>query len=174
MRYALINEEDIILRNGDLHYNSWYKPSLKNHPRIHFNISHCSSAIAVAISAVAPIGIDIEAIREYSPYSLQRCFSKEEADYIKNSMNPNKEFFRLWTLKESYVKAIGLGMSYPMKKVIFKLNPSLIDSNKAKCNFILLEDNSNYVTACCYGVGKAINYGKLHRIYQCKKDIFNG
>ena len=150
------------------------KGFLKKHPHIHFNISHCSTAIAVVISDVAPVGIDIEAIREYSPYSLKRCFSKEEADYIKNSINPNKEFFRLWTLKESYVKAIGVGMNYPMKKVNFKIKPKLIDSNKVKCNFILLEDNSNYVTACCYGVGKVLSNGKLHRIYQCKKDIFHG
>ena len=174
MCYAFINEAGIKLTKDCLHYNSWNKPSLKKHPYIHFNISHCRNAIAIAISFSAPIGIDIEAIREYSPFSLNRCFSKEEADYIKNSINPNKEFFRLWTLKESYVKAIGLGMNYPMRKVIFKIKNPLIGSNKVKCKFLLLEDNSNYVTSCCYEVGKVINHGKFHRIYQCKKNIFHG
>ncbi|MGM9972451.1 MAG: 4'-phosphopantetheinyl transferase family protein [Clostridiaceae bacterium] len=174
LRYVLISEAGITLTNDGLLYNLWHKPSLKKHPYIHFNISHCSTAIAVAISFRAPIGIDIEAIREYSPYSLNRCFSKEEKDYIKNSINPNKEFFRLWTLKESYVKAIGIGMSYPMKKVNFNNKNHLIVSNKVKCRFLLIEDNSNYVTSCCYGVGKARNNGEFHRIYQCKKNIFHG
>ena len=40
------------------------KPTIKDHPNIHFNISHCKAAVAVAIDN-KPVGIDIETIRPF-------------------------------------------------------------------------------------------------------------
>jgi len=104
-----------------LSYGSHGKPYLKNHSDVYFNISHCHE-MAVAAICNSEIGIDVENIREYRPRVAKKVFSERENMILQASENPNETFFRIWTLKESFVKAIGIGISYPMKTCEFLLN----------------------------------------------------
>ena len=60
-----------------------------------------------------PLGIDIQRLRPVSPDLYLRFFTKEECEYIlsKSEENRTTAFFELWTLKESYLKATGLGLT---------------------------------------------------------------
>ena len=78
--------------------------------------------MAVAAICNSEIGIDVENIREYRPRVAKKVFSERENMILQASENPNETFFRIWTLKESFVKAIGIGISYPMKTCEFLLN----------------------------------------------------
>ncbi len=87
-------------------YNDKGKPLLKAHPAIHFNLSHCRDAAALAIDARA-VGIDIENYDQYSEEVARRVMSDQEMQGILASAQPDKEFIRLWTMKESLYKLTG-------------------------------------------------------------------
>ena len=91
------------------------KPFFKNAPDVHFSISHSSSKVAVAFSD-REVGCDIEEVAEIDLAVAERFFSPAEYEAIMQKEGSDvrlKEFFRYWTLKESYMKAIGMGMSLP-------------------------------------------------------------
>lgn len=76
-----------------------------------FNISHAGDFAVLALSQ-QPVGVDLERIR---PLDWQRIalrfFHPQERAYLAQSSEPENDFFRIWTLKESYLKAEGTGFS---------------------------------------------------------------
>ncbi|MBR6531704.1 MAG: 4'-phosphopantetheinyl transferase superfamily protein [Clostridia bacterium] len=82
------------------------KPFLKDRNDIFFNISHTDGGVAVAVDK-SPVGIDIQDILPLREGVIERCFSENEKELIFKSEQPEKEFTRLWTLKESAVKCTG-------------------------------------------------------------------
>ncbi|GKU25883.1 4'-phosphopantetheinyl transferase family protein [Clostridium folliculivorans] len=151
LTYALQEEKSIKYRDEPLTLNPWGKPSLKNHPNIHFNISHSFNCIACVISDTYAVGIDVEKIRIFNPYAAKKVCTTEEIKKIYSSSNPDRVFFKFWTLKESYIKAIGKGLSHPMKDINFEIYPDgQILSNLSECRFHLIEDTNEFITAVCY------------------------
>lgn len=91
-------------------YGTHGKPTLEGREDVHFNISHCSKAVALAMHD-APVGIDIECRRKVSqPLIAKTCNPAEEAE-ITGSSDPTMAFLRLWTCKESYSKYTGTGLT---------------------------------------------------------------
>ena len=90
--------------------NEYGKPFLPSQPDLHFNISHSGGYIAYTFSD-SPVGIDVEIERGMEPETLANFLHPRENDFLFNSAGADKqEMFRIWTLKESYIKAIGMGM----------------------------------------------------------------
>ena len=85
------------------------KPTLAEHPHIHFSLSHCRTAILCAI-ADSPIGADIERCRPIKDTLLRHTMNEEEIGQIINSHNPELAFAKLWTAKEAVVKLSGRGL----------------------------------------------------------------
>jgi len=98
-------------------YGEHGKPTIIGHEDIHFNLSHCKTAVACAISD-APIGIDIESIRPVKESVIRYSMSDDEAKQIFESANPDIEFTKLWTKKESVLKLTGEGINDNMKSVL--------------------------------------------------------
>lgn len=96
--------------------NQYGKPYLAGHPNFQFNISHSGDFVVCAIDS-EPIGIDTEQIKsiEYEEIA-KRFFSASEFDYITKGDIGNQlsKFYEIWTLKESYVKCCGKGLSMPL------------------------------------------------------------
>lgn len=83
------------------------KPSLLEFPYIHFNLSHCSNAIACAVGDT-PIGIDVESTeRKISDALVRHTMSQQEQEEIAG--DPIR-FFHFWTQKEALVKLRGTGL----------------------------------------------------------------
>ncbi len=85
---------------------------------VYFSLSHAGDYVAVAV-LTDPVGIDIETIRPCKDNLINRFFTQEERDYIRecaagSTDEKEKEkdlaFTRIWTLKESFLKATGMGM----------------------------------------------------------------
>lgn len=76
---------------------------------IHFSISH-SGDHAVCVLNEVPVGIDIETIGKPADGIARRFFAHDELDYIRDT----ESFYRIWTLKESFLKVVGLGMHLPL------------------------------------------------------------
>jgi|GEM_PF-3906212 len=87
------------------------KPYLKNHERLHFNVSHSGEWIVCALSDM-PVGVDIEQVVAVPPHMYRDHLAHEEYVALRSlpPYNQNKYFFRLWTHKESYLKMTGDGL----------------------------------------------------------------
>ena len=92
--------------------NEYGKPSLKNHPELHFNLSHSGDFAVLTVSDTA-CGVDVENTnRPHEAMGVaNRFFSRNEYAAMMLSHNPNEAFCRLWTLRESYVKMRGKGFA---------------------------------------------------------------
>ncbi len=102
------------LRNDELDFrtNEYGKPYLVGIDDFHYNLSH-SGRWVVCVVDTKPIGIDIEEIVPVEMDIIYNYFSHEEINYLKEtSLEKKKEvFYDIWTLKESYIKALGYGLS---------------------------------------------------------------
>ena len=86
------------------------KPYLRN-SGMYFNISHSGEYVVLAV-ADNEIGVDIEKIAPYDQAIAVRCFTERELEWLQ-SQGADEAFYRLWTAKESVMKASGLGFSLP-------------------------------------------------------------
>lgn len=97
------------------------KPSVKGHPEIHFNLSHCRCAVACAVDA-APVGVDIERVGRYKRPLAERTLSAGELHHVLYSSpdtsaprTPEETdllFTVLWTKKEALLKLLGTGICH--------------------------------------------------------------
>lgn len=104
-----------------LSYNSYGKPILDvptaNEP-LCFNVSYSRGVAIFALTVNANIGVDVEFMEEKFPTSevAERFFSRGESATVQGLPERQKTetFFRLWTQKEAYVKAVGKGLTHPL------------------------------------------------------------
>ena len=99
------------LSMSDIIYNEYGKPYLKNN-EICFNISHSGDYVVCAVSK-NEIGVDIQEIRKVNDLIVQKKYTEEEQKYVTDDVT----FTKVWTLKESYVKAIGKGLYQKVEEV---------------------------------------------------------
>lgn len=124
------------------------KPFFADYPDIHFNLSHCSGGAACIIDSV-PVGIDIENVRPFHERTARRVCTEAELEYICGSQDPNRSFFKLWTLKESAVKASGTGITVPLINYSFLIDGNNeIISNHPEYSFSLFEFGKFVVSVC--------------------------
>lgn len=89
------------------------KPYLRDYPEIFFSLSH-SGDYAICSIGRKPIGNDIEKVREGRLQVAQRFFSIQETAWVYRAEGRREQedrMFRLWTMKESFLKVTGMGMS---------------------------------------------------------------
>jgi 4'-phosphopantetheinyl transferase len=94
-------------------------------PPLEFNISHSADLVLLGVTSGRTLGIDTESIaaREADIDGLDRYFAPEESAALL-SLPPGerrRRFFELWTLKESYIKARGMGLAIPLDGFRFEL-----------------------------------------------------
>jgi len=89
------------------------------HVELRFNLSHSQGLAAVQVNLGMDCGVDVEGIgRDVDMDGLARaCFSPaERADLLAlPRAKRRRRFFEYWTLKESYIKARGLGLAIPLQ-----------------------------------------------------------
>lgn len=88
-----------------------------------FNLTHARGLVACAVAASADVGLDVEAITRATNWRgiASRYFSSAEREEI-DRLEPGRQaarFFELWTLKEAFVKALGVGLSQPLSAITF-------------------------------------------------------
>jgi len=105
-----LQKEDLLFALGD--HN---KPFLIQRPNLHYNISHSGQWVVAAFSEL-PVGVDIEKVKKANLPVAERFFSTEEKSFLQNLEDAERDewFFNFWTVKESYLKAIGTGLTKPL------------------------------------------------------------
>jgi 4'-phosphopantetheinyl transferase len=98
-----------ILKGREIRFTKRGKPFIPEGP--HFNLSHSGNFTCMAVSPDSPVGIDIEFLRDEDFPALARiAFHPEERNFFLQKPDAER-FFMIWTLKESYIKMLGLGFS---------------------------------------------------------------
>lgn len=102
-------------------YGPQGKPSLVNVPgplTLYFNLAHSQALALLAVARDREVGVDVEAVRRLlnADQIVERFFSRREVDVYRHIAEPDRPeaFFRCWTRKEAYLKALGTGLSTPL------------------------------------------------------------
>ncbi|MHB8896127.1 MAG: 4'-phosphopantetheinyl transferase family protein [Candidatus Geothermincolia bacterium] len=107
----------------EFRYNDYDRPRVPGGPE--FNISYSGDRGLIAVTGV-PVGVDIEMVdREKStPEMIDEVFSSSERElnFGDDSLDTADAFFRGWVRKESVIKAVGTGVSFPLKLVDSRLD----------------------------------------------------
>lgn len=99
--------------------------------KLEFNLSHSHNVVVVASHTSAELGVDLEAVSGKRRWQsiAGRYFHPDEVTLMAALPPPQAKevFYRLWTLKEAFFKALGLGISAGLDKAIFDLTGNNID-----------------------------------------------
>ena len=106
-------EEEYGSQVAELHveYSEFGKPVLPGYSDCHVNLSHSGNLVLCVVDQHS-VGVDVEKIREIDPGVAESCFTVNERRFLQSK--PSEflaRFYQLWTLKESYLKALGTGLS---------------------------------------------------------------
>lgn len=89
------------------------KPFFPAHPERQFNLSHTDGFALCVLSDEGEVGVDIERVTERKENLPRYVMSEEELAGWDGTW---EDFFRIWTIKEAYVKYRG-GSIFPPKEV---------------------------------------------------------
>lgn len=139
-----------------LNKNPYGKPYLKEYPNFNFNISHSGDYVLCAIDD-KPIGVDIEEIKHMEFKEIAKnFFTTKEFQYIvmEDSKFQLDRFYEIWTLKESYIKCCGRGLTMPLRSFSIEIdqyeNIKVISSNENREHtFKLFDIELGYKVAVC-------------------------
>jgi phosphopantetheine--protein transferase-like protein len=145
---------------ADLSYNLYGKGYLENTPSFHVNLSH-SSDLAVCASFTSEVGVDVEKLESADLEIAKHYFTHFEAVQVLNAQNPEREFYHHWVLKESYLKAKGLGLNMALDK--FEIRTEVIpkafeNHQKMPYSFDFKEFENYFLAVCIQGPLPSISY----------------
>jgi 4'-phosphopantetheinyl transferase len=150
LRYA-IKQEYGITEELLFSYGEHGKPYLKEHDTIYFNLSHCKGIAACAFG-IGELGVDVERVRPVQEGLIRKALTPKEQMQIAGASDKEDMFFRFWTLKESFIKTTGKGLSFPLTGISFTLPEQIegeIPSNNPEyCFFQRKLQPGSYLSAC--------------------------
>ncbi len=112
-RYLQLNPKKI-----DVRYAQYGKPEVER-DSIQFNVSHSGELCLIAVGRVHALGIDIENFSDRPYVGIAKdLFSELEYQQLLAAPEPLKKplFFSIWSQKEAFIKAVGMGLSYPTQQ----------------------------------------------------------
>jgi len=110
--------------------NAYGKPSIASELAgargVEFNVSHTDGLVVLGVTRERAIGVDVENVRSRnaSIEIADRYFAHAEVEALRALPRKlqQQRFFAYWTLKESYIKARGIGLSIPLDRFAFDLD----------------------------------------------------
>jgi 4'-phosphopantetheinyl transferase len=131
-------------------------------PPLWFNLSHTDGFTVCVAGRVRDLGVDVENINRKASHEelAKRFFAPAEYEYLRNlpSGLQREAFFRIWTLKEAYIKAEGKGLSIPLDSFHFRFSPgnpaevtleSNAESNPGVWSFFEFQPGPDYRVSVC-------------------------
>ena len=162
VRTVLSRYADMPPHKWQFQTNEFGKPSVAQvDTNLHFNLSHTAGLIVLALARTPDLGVDVENVLREAPLEVASSYfaASELADL--HELGPSEQhmrFFALWTLKESYIKARGMGLSLPLDRFAFRMHQGKdisfettcsIDLNPSAWQFWQWEMASSFLIALC-------------------------
>ena len=155
-------------------YNRFGKPYLKNVPGFFFSISHSGSHLLLA-AGHSPLGCDTEEIGDARMNVAKRFFSSTEYEAINDTDDPEEracQFYAVWTMRESYIKALGQGLNKGLRSFeLIKDNDGsyLVTDDENPCDWHVYSYQEISGVACAVALSgkggrpmiEAVDIGKL-------------
>jgi 4'-phosphopantetheinyl transferase len=120
-RYAKVLPKDWIFEK-----NIYGKPYIANDiilSTISINVSYSENIILLGITRNHSLGVDVENVTSRAaPINIAKEFYCESETAALRTLSSNEQsllFYKYWTLKESYLKAVGIGLSAPLNSISF-------------------------------------------------------
>ncbi|GEM_PF-222640 len=168
-------------------YEEKGRPYLTLENPFYFNLSHSGGMVLLGISTDFNIGVDVQKIEKNSFEKLaKRFYTLKEISYIESfttKEDQQQAFYTIWCLKESYLKAIGTGISKSLQSISFEISNetiTLADSDsdsdsgtknkKVPFSFKLFK-LENYMIAICHPSSNIVQDVELESVDY--KDIIN-
>ncbi|WP_052088031.1 4'-phosphopantetheinyl transferase family protein [Paenibacillus wynnii] len=149
------------MEDVEFEYNEFGKPLVSGDTPCYFNVSHSGDWVVCAVDSDA-IGIDIEQKGNIDLEIARRFFTSQEYRYIwgGDPVTRIDRFYEIWTFKESYIKAVGKGLTIPLQSFEVEIaqqeyGESLrarISKNSSSANVWFLKQynmNADYKVAIC-------------------------
>lgn len=103
------------------------KPSLAHPTDVSFNLAHADSVALIAVTSGRPVGVDVERVTPLDDAFdvAEVCFAPAERRVLHAvpAALVSDTFFNCWTRKEAFIKAVGTGLSAPLKAFEVSLEP---------------------------------------------------
>lgn len=138
-----------------IYYKENQKPYISPDVNLYFNLSHSGEYAVCAISE-QDVGCDLQKIGELNMGFAKRFFTPHEYNFLlkeKNECNQKKNFYRLWTLKESFMKVTGYGAKLPLKDFNISIQKEITVNHKLelqqKYYFQEYSIQEDYCCSCC-------------------------
>lgn len=96
-------------------------------PPLEFSVANTHGLVACAVASGRRVGLDVERVRSEVPLSVvRRCWSNAERERFERlTMEEQcRRFSEIWTAKEAYAKAIGLGLAVDLQLVGIEVEPA--------------------------------------------------
>lgn len=145
--------------------NEYGRPAIANADeaarRLRFNVSHTDGLVVLGITSGREIGVDTESVQRQAPLDVaDRFFSARESSALRALPAPLQaaRFWDLWTFKESYIKARGMGLSLPLDGFSFLLDDAArvaisfephLDDDPARWAFWQFRPDASHLLAVC-------------------------
>ena len=136
-------------------YNKFGKPYLLENEKFCFSLSHSGEMVMCSVSS-CDVGCDVEKVTNIDLEIAKNYFYLDEFKLINRQESKDEKydmFFRLWTLKESFMKITGLGMSLPLDAFQIKIRDNEIvikqDFDNREYYFKEYNIDKDYKFSCC-------------------------
>lgn len=129
--YSYCNTNSLFIQ-----YTKYNKPYINDLNNVRFNISHSKNYIIIAIAKNIDLGVDVEFINKNAVHEdVSKSFFSTEEQYELSMLKDSEKtegFYRCWTRKEAFIKALGTGLSFPLDKFVVSLHPYKAELLKTK------------------------------------------
>lgn len=140
------------IENLGIQYGEHGKPYLPQYPNIHFNLTHAGQFVVLAVGD-EPMGIDMEECKKANMNLAKRCYHKEEYEKLRKLKENDWEecsirFYQYWTMKESYLKYDGSGITRPLSELLMEPETGTVTGDSSVC-FTFLRAIPKYIITLC-------------------------
>ncbi|MCM1545475.1 MAG: 4'-phosphopantetheinyl transferase superfamily protein [Clostridiales bacterium] len=138
---------EVCIENG-----LWEKPRLVSPKGVFYNLSHSGDLTVVAL-ADSEVGVDVQQVKPVDMRLAKRFFTDAEWRQTEDAGDGAAElFYRFWTVKEAYLKALGTGLNRPLNSfsVRFTAGGAKISDGGREEGWLVSEFScfSGYALAC--------------------------
>ncbi len=158
---------DLALKENNIYdynlvYNENGKPFLESGEAF-FSISH-SKDMAMCVISDSEVGCDIERVKEVDFRLANRRFHQKEITKLQEIADKSQKtdmFFRLWTIKESFVKLVGEGLKLPLGCFFVDFDKNKVINNDKEFCFFEITKVKGYKCSVCSKTSQKIEIFKI-------------